>query len=108
MELQQAGGTVLSAKSGSDIVVHFRRPDDVVSSASMTEKQSSEVEKVLLHISDARSRARKAADACVKDGAETHIVAALNDAEQQLADLHRTLAQGTHYAVPDASLRLAI
>jgi hypothetical protein len=73
----------------------------------MTETQSGEVEKVLLHISDAQSRARRAADACAKDGAEEHIVAALNDAEQQLAELHRKLSQGTYYAVP-SELRLAV
>jgi predicted MarR family transcription regulator len=74
----------------------------------MTERQSSEVEKVLLHISDARSRARKAADACAMDGADVHVVAALRDAELELAALHRKLAQGTYYAVPDESLKLAI
>jgi hypothetical protein len=84
------------------------RPQDVVSSAAMTERQSSEVEKVLLHISDARSRAHKAADTCAQDGAEAHIVAALTDAEQQLAELHRKLSRGTYYAVPDKSLKLAV
>jgi cellobiose-specific phosphotransferase system component IIA len=74
----------------------------------MTERQSSEVEKVLLHIGDARSRARKAAEACAQDGAEGHIVAALTDAEQQLAELHRRLSQGTYYAVPDKSVKLAV
>jgi len=75
---------------------------------TMTERQSSEVEKVLLHVSDARTRARRAADAVEKDGAEAHIVDALRAAEQQLADLHRTLSQGTYYAVPDSPLRLAV
>ena len=74
----------------------------------MTERQSSEVEKVLLHVSDARSRARKAAEACARDGAEPHIVAALADAERQLAELHRKLSQGTYYAVRDKSLKLAV
>ena len=74
----------------------------------MTELQSSEVEKVLLYVSDARSRARRAADACAKDGAEAHIVEALADAERQLAELHRKLSQGTYYAVPDQSLKLAV
>lgn len=74
----------------------------------MTERQSSEVEKVLLHVSDARSRARRAAEACAADGADDHIVAALRDAERRLADAHRALAQGTYYAVPDDSLRLAV
>ena len=74
----------------------------------MTERQSSEVEKVLLHISEARTRARRAADLVQKDGAEPHIVDALGAAEQQLADVHRALSQGTYYAVVDPSLRLAI
>ena len=74
----------------------------------MNEHQSSEVEKVLLYISDARTRAKRAAAAVEKDGAEAHIVAALADAERQLAELHRQLAQGTYYAVPDGSLKLAV
>lgn len=74
----------------------------------MTEKQFSEVERVLLHLSDARMRARRAAEAVEEDGADAHIVAALRDTEQHLADLHRTLSQSTYYAVPDATLKLPI
>jgi hypothetical protein len=75
----------------------------------MNERQSSEVEKVLLYIGDARTRAKRAADSVRKDGADPHIVAALIDAERQLTELHRKLAQGTYYAVPDdASLKLAV
>jgi hypothetical protein len=74
----------------------------------MTERHSSEIEKVLLHLSDARMRARRAAETVEKDGADEHIVAALRDTEQQLGELHRKLSQSTYYAVPDASLKLAI
>jgi hypothetical protein len=74
----------------------------------MTERQSSEVEKVLLHLSDARLRAHRAAETCAKEAAEPHIVAALIDAEQQLAELHRKLSQGTYYAVPGEPLKLAV
>jgi len=74
----------------------------------MTERQSSEIEKVLLHLSDARSRARKAVEAVEKDGADEHIIAALKETEQQLGHLHRKLSQGTYYAVPDSALKLAI
>jgi hypothetical protein len=74
----------------------------------MTEGHSSEVEKVLLHISDARTRARKAAESVEKAGADEHIVQALRESEQQLAELHRKLSQRTYYAVPDSSLRLAV
>ena len=96
------------ANSGAARVAPENRPERVVSSAVMTERQSSEVEKVLLHIGDARSRARRAAEACAQDGADAHIVAALTDAELQLAELHRKLSQGTYYAVPDKSLKLAV
>jgi len=74
----------------------------------MNEHQSSEVEKVLLYISDARTRAKRAAATIEQDGADAHVVAALKDAERQLGELHRQLAQGTYYAVPDSSLKLAI
>ncbi len=74
----------------------------------MTESQSSEVEKVLLYVSDARTRAKRAADAVQKDGAEPHIVAALRETEKELDALHRKLAQGTLYAVSDSTLKLAI
>jgi hypothetical protein len=74
----------------------------------MTETHSSEVEKVLLYLSDARTRARKAAETVEKDGADEHVVQALRDTEQQLAELHRKLSQGTYYAVPDSSLRLTV
>jgi len=74
----------------------------------MTESQSSEVEKVLLYVEDARARAKRAADAVARDGADAHVVAALQDAERQLAALHTSLAQGTYYAVADATLKLAV
>jgi len=74
----------------------------------MIERHSAEVEKVLLHVGDARKRAKRAADAVEKDGAEPHVVVALRETERQLGELHRTLAQSTYYAVPDASLKLAV
>lgn len=74
----------------------------------MTERQSAEIEKVLLYVSDARTRAKRAADAVEKDGAEPHVVAALRETEQQLGELHRKLGQGTYYAVPDSTLKLAV
>lgn len=74
----------------------------------MTERQSSEVERVLLHISDARMRAHKASQTIAKDGADAHIIEALQDAERELAELHRRLSQGTYYATPQNSMRLAV
>jgi len=75
---------------------------------SMTEQESKEVEKVLLHLSDARSRTRQAAESLEKADAAEHVVAALRASEKQLAELHRTLSQSTYYAVADDSLRLAV
>lgn len=69
----------------------------------MTESQSSEVEKVLLYVSDARTRAKRAADAVQRDGADSHIVAALRDTEHELDALHRKLAHGTLYAIPGST-----
>ncbi len=80
----------------------------VYGGSQMTESQSSEVEKVLLYVSDARGRAKRAADEVQKDGAEPHIVAALRETENELEALHRKLAQGTLYAITDSSLTLAI
>ncbi len=74
----------------------------------MTERESKEVAKVLLHISDARLRTQRAADDLAREGAAEHVVAALRASETSLASLHRTLSQGTYYAVQDDSLRLAV
>jgi hypothetical protein len=74
----------------------------------MTERHSSEIEKVLLYIGDARTRAKRAADAVEKDGADAHVIAALRASERQLDEIHRALAQGTYYAVSDSTLRLAV
>lgn len=74
----------------------------------MTEAHSGEVEKVLLHIGDARDRARAAAERMAKQDAEDHVVKALREAEQSLSEIHRRLTQQTFYAVPDAGLKLAV
>jgi hypothetical protein len=83
-------------------------PESRVSSFVMTGRQSSEVETVVLHIGDGRLRARKAADACARDGAEQHIVAALNDAERQLGQPHSRSSRGTYYAIPEGLLGRAV
>lgn len=74
----------------------------------MTESHSGEVEKVLLYISDAQERARRASDRIEKDGADAHIVEAVRQAQRDLGDLHRRLMQGTYYAVPDLTEKLAV
>ncbi len=74
----------------------------------MVETQSREVERVLLFVSDAQERARRAAEQLRQDGADPHIVQAMLDAQSELGDLHRRLMQGTYYAVPEAAQQLAV
>jgi hypothetical protein len=73
----------------------------------MNEAHHSEVEKVLLYISEARARAEKARTALARDGADQHLVASLQETEERLRQEHRRLLQTTFYAVSDQE-RLAV
>ena len=73
----------------------------------MNESHFSEIEKILLYISDARQRAEKASKDLKKAGAEPHLTAAVEDAERQLQATHRKLMQSTYFAVEDQK-RLAV
>ncbi len=66
----------------------------------MDEPSSSEVEKVLLFVSDARERAAKARRHLESQGAEQHVLKALERVENDLASAHRELMKGTYFAVP--------
>lgn len=74
----------------------------------MTEAHGSEVERVLLFISDAQARARRASARIEKEGGEQHLIEALREAQGELGALHRRLMQGTYYAVPEAAQRIAV
>ena len=75
----------------------------------MSESHLSEVEKTLLYISEARERAERARSALEKADAEPHLIAALKETEQALADGHRKLMQRTFFAVPSGDQeRLAV
>jgi hypothetical protein len=76
--------------------------------AGVIEAHSSEVEKVLLFISDAQERARRASERIEKEGAEAHVVDALRDAQADLGALHRTLMQRTYYALTEPAEQLAV
>lgn len=73
----------------------------------MNEEHFSEIEKVLLYVSEARERAQRARTALERDHAEPHLVTALAVAEEALQAEHRRLLQTTYYAVPDQD-RLAV
>jgi hypothetical protein len=74
----------------------------------VTESQNNEIERVLLVVSDARERARRAADRLARDEAEAHLVSALRHAQSDLDQIHRKLMQGTFYAVPEPTEQLAL
>ena len=72
----------------------------------MTDSHSAEIEKTLLFISEARKRAEKTAKSLRTDGADDHLVEALETAERQLEALGRKLMQETYFAVPRGQLEL--
>jgi threonyl-tRNA synthetase len=75
----------------------------------VSESHLSEVEKTLLYISEARERAQRARGALESAGAEAHLIAALQAAEEALAADHRKLMQRTFFAVPRSDQeRLAV
>lgn len=67
----------------------------------MNESHFNEIERALLHISDARERTSRAAAALEKDGADAHLSAALREAEEKPGDLSRVLTQRTYFAVTE-------
>jgi hypothetical protein len=81
----------------------WRSVAGVISDASL-----SEVEKVLLHVSDARGRAAQAAERLEKAGVDPSVTQCLREAQRDLDELHRRLAQGTYYALGDDRLTLAV
>ena len=72
----------------------------------MNERHFAEIEKTLLYISEARQRAERTAKDLAKAGADDHLVEAVEEAERELADVHRLLMQGTYFAVPKEQLTL--
>jgi hypothetical protein len=72
----------------------------------MNEAHFAEIEKTLLYVSDARKRAEKASKELKRDGADAHLVAALEAAERELEALGRRLMQQTYFAVPKDQLEL--
>lgn len=72
----------------------------------MNEAHFTEIEKVLLYISDARERAEKSAKELEKGGAEDHLITAVRASETELSGLHKRLLQQTHFAVPKSQMSL--
>jgi ribosome-binding protein aMBF1 (putative translation factor) len=64
------------------------------------EQHFSEIERVLLYVSEARERAGTARAELAKAGAPAHLIAALETTEVAMRAEHRRLMQSTFYAVP--------
>lgn len=74
----------------------------------MNERHFAEIEKTLLFVSQARKRAEKAIAELKRDGAEPHLVVALEKAERDLEELGRNLMQETYLAVPKEQLSFEV
>ena len=74
----------------------------------MNERHFGEIERVMLNLSHARERALKASKELNRDGAEPHLVGALDRAAAEMAETHRRLMQGTYFAVLEAEEQLSL
>ena len=72
----------------------------------MNESHFVEIERALLVVSEARQRLERTAKAIAKDGAEPHLVEALEEAAREIDETLRRLMQGTYFAVPADQLTL--
>ena len=72
----------------------------------MDEKHFAEIEVAMLYVEEARERTERAAKALSADGADGHLVEALDRATAELSDVGRRLRQGTYFAVPKEQLNL--
>lgn len=66
---------------------------------AVTERHLSEIERVLLYVGDAQSRANRAAAALEREDAPAHVVAALADTARRMSEAYAALSQRTYYAV---------
>lgn len=73
-----------------------------------SERHLGEIEKVLLHLADAKRRISKARESLAKQGAAPHLVSALAVSEQALDSERRRLMQATYYASQDEQETLAV
>jgi hypothetical protein len=72
----------------------------------LDEKFFAEIEVAMLYIAEAHERAERTAKTLRADGADAHLVEALERATAELSDVARRLRQGTYFAVPKEQLNL--
>jgi hypothetical protein len=89
-----------TASASSSRVVPERRLQE------LDEKHFEEIDVAMLYVEEARKRAESAAAALRRDGAEDHLIEALERSERELSDVARRLRQGTFFAVPKEQLSI--
>jgi phosphopantothenate synthetase len=72
----------------------------------LDEKHFAEIEVAMLYLAEARERAERAAKTLRADGADPHLVEALERSTAELSEVARRLRQGTYFAVPKEQLKL--
>lgn len=72
----------------------------------LDEKHFAEIDVAMLYIEEARERAERAAKALRAEGAEAHLIEALERSTTELSEVARRLRQGTFFAVPKEQLSL--
>lgn len=72
----------------------------------LDEKHFAEIDVAMLYIEEARERAERAATALRAEGADAHLIEALQRSTTELSEIARRLRQGTLFAVPKEQLNL--
>jgi len=65
-----------------------------------------EIDAVMLFVEEARARAERAAEKMRKEGAEQHLIEAVDQVQADLSDDARRFRQSTLFAVPTAQTSL--
>jgi septation ring formation regulator EzrA len=72
----------------------------------LDEKHFAEIDVAMLYIEEARERTERAMNALRAEGADAHLVEALERSTAELSEVARRLRQGTLFAVPKEQLNL--
>ena len=72
----------------------------------LDEEHFAEIDVAMLYIEQARERTERAATALRAEGADAHLIEALERSTSELSDVARRLRQGTFFAVPKEQLSL--
>lgn len=72
----------------------------------MDEEHFAEIDVAMLYIEQARERTERAATALRAEGADAHLIEALERSTAELSDVARRLRQGTFFTAPKEQLKL--